>query len=600
MNILHHCDRPVRPLNLEWRWTGFMPGTLLLEDDMRQTLRYLGAVPRRGVTYLRIHYLLELVTVKDPAGETPIYDWSRLDRGFDAMIENRLIPFVELMGNPSGYFTDFKDPEQKRAWKRFVRDLALHFMDRYGKKEVETWYFETWNEPDLFWWKQDDEAFLVYYDGCSEGLKEANPNLRFGGPGTAFTLSERVKQLLAHVDGGTNRYTGEKDVRMDFLSVHEKGAWSAPDDIPLSPENMVGRTRQLLEYMRAHHPRLLSIPLMNNECDPQVGWKDSHSWRGQPYYAAIMAKGYLVNLDRLVDGDASSFMLFGNDNGFLGGWGQRTQLTRFSREGKEHEQFELIKKPALALMTGMSLLGDTRYITEVDNDRSTHALCTSLGDEGVATMTVRVDNRPRAGDRPVPVRQIWQGLPPGTYTRLEYRIDETHANPYRAWEEGHPYFVHGPYRPGSEALAAMRAVQELTPASEAHPVEVGGDGRLESETDLPLPGVHFTLLLRKEAFDSPAPVTEFRAEPYPGMTPEEHILLTWNPPQSRAVVDHRIEWRNTDRDDWRPINHPPLLDGSLVHIRAPLPHGAQYRVRALDAWGRLSPPVTARDRRAEG
>lgn len=591
MNIVHHCTSPARPLNVEWRWTGFMPATLLLEDDMKQTLRYLAAVPRRGVTYLRIHYLLELVTVKDPAGDRPIYDWSRLDRGFDALLENRLIPFVELMGNPSGYFTDFKDPDQKRAWKRFVRDLALHVMDRYGKEEVETWYFETWNEPDLFWWEQDDEAFLIYYDGCSEGLKEANPNLRFGGPGTASTLSDRIKQLLAHVDGGINHYTGRQDVRMDFLSVHEKGGWCAPEDLPLSPERMVERTRELLTYLRERHPRLLSIPLMNNECDPQVGWKDPHSWRGQPYYAAIMAKGYLVNLQCLVDEDDSSFMLFGNDNGFLGDWGQRTQLVRFARKGKEHQQFELIKKPALALMTGMSLLGETRHRSEIDGAPSTHTLCTSLGEQGVAVMTARVNNRPRIGDGPRRIRQVWKGLAPGAYTRLDYRIDETHGNPYRAWEDGHPYFLHGPYTPGTDALAAMRAVQELTPLAAPRRIEVGPDGEYADATDLPLPAVHFTLLLRKEAFDPPTAVTALRAEAYPGMHAPENILLTWNPPQSRAVVDHRVEWRPRDSDDWREIEHPPLLDGSLVHVRDPLPDGAEYRVTALDAWGRESPPA---------
>jgi L-iduronidase len=591
MNILHHCDHPPRPLTLEWRWTGFTPASLLLEEDMKQTLRYLGAVPRRGVTYVRIHFLLELVTVKNPAGEHPLYDWSRLDEGFDALVDNRLIPFVELMGNPSGYFTDFKEPDQKRAWKRFVRDLALHVMERYGKEEVESWWFETWNEPDLFWWKQDDEAFLIYYDGCSEGLKEANPNLRFGGPGTAYTLSDRIKQLLAHVDTGTNRYTGRRDVRMDFLSVHEKGAWCVPEDLPLSPESMVERTRSLLAYMREHHPRLLSIPLMNNECDPQVGWKDTHSWRGQPHYAAIMAKGYLVHLRSLVDGDGSSFMLFGNDNGFLGGWGQRTQLVRFSRKNKEHEQFELIKKPALALMTGMSLLGETRYPSDIEGDPNAHTLCTSLGEEGLAVMTVRVDNRPRIGDGRLRVRQVWRGLSPGTYTRLDYRIDETHGNPYRAWEDGHPYYVIGLHEPDTDHLAAMRSVQELTPCASSRELEVGADGECEDETDLPLPAVHFTLLLRKEAFDPPGPVTDLRAEPYPGINPEENILLTWKPLDSRAVVDHRVEWRENGSDEWREIKHPPLLDGSLVHIRAPLPDGAAYRVRAIDAWGRESPPV---------
>lgn len=586
MKITHHLDAPTQPLSVEWRWTGFTPASLLLGDDMKQTLRYLGAVPRRGVNYVRIHYLLELVTVKDPAGENPIYDWSKLDEGFDALVDNRLTPFVELMGNPSGWFNDFNEPLQKMAWKRFVRDLALHLMERYGKEEVENWYFETWNEPDLHWWTQDDEAFLIYYDGCSEGLKEANPRLKFGGPGTASTLSPRIKQLLAHVDGGTNRYTGKQDVRMDFLSIHEKGAWSSVEDIPVSPEAMVERTRKLLDHMRAHHPKLLSIPLMNNECDPQVGWRDPHTWRGLPYYAAIMAKGLIVNLQSLVDEDGSAFMLFGNDNGFLGGWGQRTQLTRFARPGKESWQFELVKKPTLALMTGLSLLGDRRVPTKVEGDGALWSLCTSLGEQGACAVMCRADNLPRAGDRPTTVRHLWKGLAPGTYTRVCYRIDETHGNPYKIWEDDQPFFPRKNRLPTPENLEAMRNVQELTTAAPPTHVEVDGDGQWEEEVELPLPGVHFTLLLRKEAFGSPEKITGLRAESYPGIASTENILLTWKPLDNRAIVDNLVEWREHSEEPWSEIPHPPLLDGSWVHVRSPLSGGAEYRVRGVDVWGR--------------
>ena len=586
MKIIHNFDKPTLPVGVEWRWTGFTPGALLLGDDMKQTLRYLGSIPRGGVNYIRIHYLLELVTVKNPAGEHPVYDWSRLDEGFDVLVENNLTPFVELMGNPSGYFTDFKDPVQKKAWKQFVRDLALHFMERYGREAVEKWYFETWNEPDLGWWTQDDEAFLIYYDGCSEGLKEANPKLRFGGPGTAQNLHSRLTKLLAHVDQGTNHYTVEKDVRMDFLSVHEKGAWFSIHDIPIPPEEMVLRTRKLLDYLKEHHPRLLSLPLMNNECDPQVGWKDPHTWRATPFYPAIMTKGLLVNMKSLVDEDGCNFVVFGNDNGFLGDWGQRTQLTRFARKGKEDWQFDLIKKPALALMTGLSLLGDERVPSDAEGDGSLFGLATTLGDEGACAVTCRVDNRPRMGDRAAPVRQVWQGLEPGAYTRVVYRIDEDHGNPYRVWEEDQPLFPGKGRLPSVEMLKAMREQQELTPVGEPESIEVGADGMWEEIVNLPLPGVHFTMLLRKEAFDPPAAIARLRAEPYHGVNDPENVLLSWKPLESRSIRDAIVEWRSGPNAEWEKIPHPPLLDGSLVHIREPVVGGAEYRVRVVDVWGR--------------
>ena len=597
MKITLQYNEPAKPVSIDWRWTGFTPASLLLGEDMKQTLRYIGAVPRGGVKYVRIHYLLELVSAKNLGTEEPVYDWSKLDEGIDAMVENGLVPFFELMGDPSGFFTDYKDPVQARAWKRLVRDLALHYTERYGREAVESWYFETWNEPDVGWWKQDSEAFMIYYDACSEGLREANPKLRFGGPGTTLTLSTRLRDFLKHIDTGRNYFTGEPP-RIDFLSVHEKGAWSSAEDIPVSPEKMVTMTRQLRDYMREHHPRLLGIPLMNNECDPQVGWAQTHSWRGWPFYAAIMAKCIAHHFDTLVDEDGVDFTFLGNDNGFIGGWGQRTQLARFVRKrGFEMEHFTLIKKPALNLMTGLSLLGGERHPAKVEgNGESTFTLATRLGGgEGYAALLCRADNRSRTGDR-ADLSLRLEGLAPGEYTVVHYRIDEFHGNPYRTWEDGLPNREVGKEAPDAALVAAMRAKQELTRWGETDETVVGPDGVFTANMDFPLPSVHFVLLLRKDAFAAPPEAVDgLRAAKYHGIHDKEEILLTWRPPASRTVGNHNVEWRR-DGGRWEALSHAPLLDGSFLHARQPVPAGAEYRVRPMDyrnSPGPWSQPVRA-------
>ena len=65
-------------------------------------------------------------------------------------------------------------------------------------------------------------GFLNYYDACSEGLREASPLLKFGGPGDGCLFRRYSDALLDHVVNGTNYFTGEKGVRIDFLSYHEK------------------------------------------------------------------------------------------------------------------------------------------------------------------------------------------------------------------------------------------------------------------------------------------------------------------------------------------------------------------------------------------
>eukprot|EP01042_Synura_sphagnicola_P033175 gene33175-42626_t len=49
---------------------------------MRQTLAFVGGVPNRGIEYMRVHYMLDLVT----ASAFGTYDWSRLDAAIDVQI----------------------------------------------------------------------------------------------------------------------------------------------------------------------------------------------------------------------------------------------------------------------------------------------------------------------------------------------------------------------------------------------------------------------------------------------------------------------------------------------------------------------------------
>ena len=74
-------------------------------------------------------------------------------------------------------------------------------------------------------------GFLNYYDACSEGLREVSDSLKFGGPGDACKRSKYSDALLDHVVNGINYFTGEKGVRIDFISFHRKVRFLSPLDI---------------------------------------------------------------------------------------------------------------------------------------------------------------------------------------------------------------------------------------------------------------------------------------------------------------------------------------------------------------------------------
>ncbi len=573
MRIRVDFAEAVAPLRHFWCSTGFTPARLLLDADMRQSLAWIGSLPHGAVAHVRIHYLLDLVEGAGLGTDRPSYDWSALDTGLDALRRNGLKPFFELMGNPSGWFSDFCDAAQLRAWQRLVHDLALHLQERYGAEEVRSWFFESWNEPDgRGWWPQfpdSVQAHLNYYDACSEGLREADPAVRFGGPGTCQTLSPLFKAFLAHCDAGA---------RLDFISVHEKGARPCREDLNPNTRGIIEREQAAVDYIRSHHARLAALPLMNNECDPQVGWRDIHSWRARPYYAALVARVVHQHQALLVERHGVPYGLLSNDNGFVGTWGNRTLLARF---GTEEElaagRFELVKKPVLNAMALLAMLGDERCAAEGAEDplAGVGALATRLGEEQVAVLVYHSRDRiMSSGCRRVEL--ALEGLPFEEPMLVHYRIDEDGNDPFRVWEE-----MGAPPRPSAQQFAAMRAAQEPDVFDGPRPVAAPG-GRLEMAFDLPLPSVGLLLLSARPA-GPPERVEDLRAEAYAGLHGGQ-VMLTWRGPQSHVLRTYEVLHAPSADGPFCRLNEGHLLCRAFLHAGEEA--GGCYKVRAVDLWGR--------------
>lgn len=552
MKIFIDCATAKGVLRPLWASTGFTPATLLLTNDMRQQITYLGSIPRTGLRYARIHYLLELVDAAFENDETAGYDWSRLDHGLDLLVRNGLALVFELMGNPNGQFSDFTDDMQLRRWRTLVRDLALHLIERYGADEVERWLFETWNEPDIGFgwshqWPEDETSFCNYYDACVEGLTAANPRLTIGGPGTCRTISSLFQAFLVHCDSGKNYFTGERRVKLDFISVHEKAARAHKEDLNPRTHAMVERETAITGFIRKQHLRFAELPFMNNECDPQVGWKDYHTWHARPYYSAWVCKSVVRHLSRLVDGMGVDYTLLSNDNGFIGEWGNRTLLARFGPanwiedgQGGHANQhswavrdfstpaFALIKKPAFTAMTLLSLLVDEHGSAERLAWEASGELAQPAGDAKVGLLATRTDNaiavlvyysRDRitsSGSQPIDLHL--GHLPFEQATLAHYRIDEDHSDPYRLWEE-----AGAPDLPEDALLLALRDEQEPVLAEIPGPARIQ-DGRLEVLFDLPLHGISL-LLLQPRPEHPPATVSRLRAERYAGLNGRAEYML---------------------------------------------------------------------------
>ena len=94
--------------------------------------------------------------------------------------------------------------------------LARHCIERYGREEVSSWYWELWNEPDIAYWRGTVEQYCALYDHTVAGLSRALGEIKVGGP--AVTGGERATRFmdafLAHCagegGGATNAVTGER------------------------------------------------------------------------------------------------------------------------------------------------------------------------------------------------------------------------------------------------------------------------------------------------------------------------------------------------------------------------------------------------------
>ena len=162
---------------------------------------------------------------EDPSGK-PIYDWTIVDRIFDTYVKVKAKPFVEigfmpeaLSVKPQPYATTWGrkgsgtgwsyPPKDYRKWAELVYQWVRHSVERYGKEETLTWYWELWNQPDISYWRGTPEEYNRLYDYTADAVKRALPGARVGGPGTTGPANPKaaayLRQFLEHCASGRTR-----------------------------------------------------------------------------------------------------------------------------------------------------------------------------------------------------------------------------------------------------------------------------------------------------------------------------------------------------------------------------------------------------------
>ena len=175
---------------------------------------------------------------------------------------------------------------------------SKHCVERYGRAEVETWYWEVWNEPNIGYWQGTPEEFRKLHDYAIDAVRRALPTARVGGPDTAGGGGGKfLRDFLEHCLRGTNYATGKTGTPLDFVSFHAKGAPTFVDGhVRMGIANQL-RTIDEGFAIIASFPELKDKPIVIGESDPdgcaacqgpQLGYRNGTMYSS--YTAASFAR----------------------------------------------------------------------------------------------------------------------------------------------------------------------------------------------------------------------------------------------------------------------------------------------------------------------
>jgi xylan 1,4-beta-xylosidase len=495
--------KPVGKLHPIWRFFGADEPNYAYMKDGRKLLAEIGKLaPPAAKAYFRTHNLITTgdgtpalkwgstnAYTEDAAGK-PVYDWTIVDRIFDAYLAAGVRPYVQigfmpkaLSRKPEPYQHDWRPgqryekiytgwahpPNDYDKWGELVFQWAKHCVEKYGKPECESWYWQTWNEPNIPYWQGTPEEFHRLHDVAIAAVRRALPTARVGGSDTAGPGGNFQRAFLEHCLRGKNYATGQTGTPLDFVSFHAKGQPSFVDGhVRLGIAAQIRNINDGFALV-ASFPELKDKPIVIGESDPdgcaacqgkQLGYRNGTMYSS--YTAATFARKYLladrhgVNLDgaltwafefedqpffagqRVMATNGITLPVF---NVFrmmaLMGGGQRVAVT----SSGEVPLDQVLKDGVRGARPDVSALASTR-------DGKLFVLAWHYHDDDLpgpdALAEVRLANVP-GGD--------------GKRRVTHYRVDHEHANAHTVWQR-----MGAPQAPTPDQYDQLVAAGQLAPA----------------------------------------------------------------------------------------------------------------------------------------
>ena len=177
--------------------------------------------------YIRFHGIFsdEMMVFNYDNDGNIVYNWSYVNELFDFFKKVNIKPFVELGFMPSEikssnetmfwWKANISQPKDISLWTDMVKEFIRNCINRYGLEEVESWYFEVWNEPELeyVYWIGGKEDYFKFYKETALAIKSISDKIKVGGPSIthqALKDSTWLQEFLIYCN----------DAPLDFVTLH--------------------------------------------------------------------------------------------------------------------------------------------------------------------------------------------------------------------------------------------------------------------------------------------------------------------------------------------------------------------------------------------
>lgn len=516
---------PLKPI---WAWFGYDEPNYTYMKDGQKLLTEISRLSKVPV-YVRVHSLLvtgngeaalkwgSTNAYTEDANGKPIYNWTIVDKIFDTYIQRGMKPIAQIGFMPealstkpqpyrhnwepgnkySNIFTGWAyPPNDYTKWSELVYQWVRHSVQKYGQKEVESWYWELWNEPDIGYWKGTVDEYIKLYDYTADAVKRALPTARMGGPEVTGPGSENsqkfFKAFMEHIVHGKNYVTGKTGAPIDFITFHAKGAPKLADGhVQMNMGTQLRDIDKGFEIV-ASYPSLKHLPIIIGESDPEGCAACSEDFHPQnayrngtmysSYTAAAFARKYDLAQARGVNlAGAVTWAFEFEDQPWFRGFRDLATNGVDKPVLNVFRMFGMMPTNRVEVNSGLAYDYGRIRNESVRAEADINALAAKDAKSAAVMVWNYHDDNVPAPDAPVMVRL--RGLPNKNVTLHHYRIDGQFSNSYEAWKK-----MGSPKTPTAEQVAQLEKAGQLQQLSNPERVQVS-NGEAVLNFALPRQGV---------------------------------------------------------------------------------------------------------------